>query len=190
MASPTGNGWAIPYACGFKDQKGRIKTYYADQSDYQAAEVEKLEDLSYPVIQRMLSDLIQRTNANCTFYVHNLSRFDGRFILAALGAMGTKYKVKVVGKGMNEIFKIKISMKVGQNVIGVTLVDSLKILPMSLKKLGKNFKSEVQKGVFPYNFATWQTLNYEGRLPDYEHFESMSLQDYEEMEKQYSGDKV
>jgi hypothetical protein len=56
----------------------------------------------------MLKELVVRKYAGRVLYVHNLAGFDSRFILAALGDM-TEFKVKLMGRAMNEIFYIKIS---------------------------------------------------------------------------------
>lgn len=144
--------------------------------------------MNYPVIQRMLHELLQRSNSKSTFYVHNLSRFDSRFILGALGGLGSEYRVRVVGKAMNEIFKIRITKGVAKKAVSVTLVDSLKLLPMSLSRLGDSFKCKVNKGVFPYEFARFRTLNYEGKLPEYKYYPNhLKPEQYSELVKEYEG---
>lgn len=44
-------------------------------------------DGDYMVVVRMIEELLSERHNGCTFYVHNLARFDSRLILAALGQM-------------------------------------------------------------------------------------------------------
>ncbi len=98
------------------------------------------------------------------------------------------YRVKVVGKAINEIFKIKITTGVGKKAFSITLLDSLKILPMALGKLAKSFGCSQEKGNFPYTFPTFDKLNYEGVIPVYEHYSvHLGLAEYEEMKNQYAN---
>lgn len=43
--------------------------------------------------------------------------------------------------------------------------DSLRLLPASLRSLGKSFNVDVSKGIFPYNFVSKETINYVGPHP-------------------------
>lgn len=44
-------------------------------------------DGEHMVVVRMIEELLVERHNGCTFYVHNLARFDSRLILAALGVM-------------------------------------------------------------------------------------------------------
>ena len=50
---------------------------------------------------------------------------------------------------------------------GVTVLDSMNYLPMSLAAVGKAFNlTEVQKGYFCHKFNTAENCNYKGHRPD------------------------
>lgn len=44
-------------------------------------------DCEHSVAVRMIEELLQERHNGCTFYVHNLARFDSRLILPALSIM-------------------------------------------------------------------------------------------------------
>lgn len=52
-------------------------------------------------------------------------------------------------------------------VYTVDLRDSILLLNSSLAKLGKAFKVETLKDIFPHNFVSHDTLNYIGKVADY-----------------------
>lgn len=148
LKSRVGNldGLTLPYACGFK-YKTDYKDFYLEKGE-----------IPHDVIIRMLKCLVVRKYSGCKLYVHNLSGFDSRFILDALGVM-PDYNVDLMGRSMSEIFMIKISKKIPQlgrsigektyRFISVTLVDSLKMQPASLKALSITYcgddKSDTKK---------------------------------------------
>lgn len=117
------------------------------------------------------------------FYVHNLSRFDSRFLLAALGRMGLKPK-KLLGRAINEIFFIRLSKKHGDKTISVSLTDSMYILSSSLDKLAKKFGT-VNKGYFPYTFVSPHTLYYSGEMPDFKHYNKLDKDAYIQIASKY-----
>ena len=71
-----GEGLQIPYAAEFKDPKGKYKQFYVQEGDS-----------GYEVVIRMLEEMLSQRYNGTTFYIHNLARFDSRFILEALGRM-------------------------------------------------------------------------------------------------------
>ena len=58
------------------------------------------------------------------------------------------------------------------------------MLPRSLRELGQSFNLENNKGIFPYLF---DDINYEGELPNYESFTSISKNEYLNLKVQYSN---
>jgi hypothetical protein len=72
-------------------------------------------------------------------YIHNLSLFDGIFLLGSLSELSIKDN------------------------------DIQLLLPLSLRKLAKTFnpKDKNQKDIFPYKFVDTADLNYIGRVPDF-----------------------
>jgi hypothetical protein len=174
-------GLAIPRACGFEDSKGRVSTFKLES---------KTED-PFNVVVRMIQELFSTTKYhNHIFYIHNLTRFDGRFIMEALGMLDYTYKAKCLGLSMTEVFKIIIKKKVGSKVVSITLMDSHRILPVKLSTLGQKFKVKTPKGVFPHDFVTVDTLFYEGVIPEYKYFSAhISIEKYEALKSLYSDTK-
>lgn len=89
--------------------------------------------------------------ANLTVYFHNL-KFDGNFIIDYLLRHNWKFNRVAEGKMFNNEFKCAISdrgawytitLKTGNCIIEFR--DSLKLLPFSLKRIGKSFKTRHQK---------------------------------------------
>lgn len=151
--SLNGEGLQIPYAVGFTDYKGKPQVFYADKGE---------ED--FTVLVRALQGLLTSKYNGGTFYVHNLARFDSRLILEALGKMDG-LRCILWGRDMCNIFKIKISKKVGKKWYNVVLLDSLYQLPFKLEVLGRKFDTEVKKTTFPYEFVNKDTLFYKGVRP-------------------------
>ena len=166
-----GIGLAIPYA-GFRKITGEEELFYLNAQ----------ED-PINMLCRMITRLLDEKNDGWLFYVHNLSRFDSRFILAALGRMGLKPK-KLLGRAINEIFFITISKKIGKKNITVTLTDSMYILSSSLDNLAKKFATE-NKGYFPYSFVRADNLYYEGQMPPYNHYNKLDKAEYDKKAYEY-----
>ncbi len=104
-----------------------------------------------------------------TIYVHNLGKFDAFFMLKYIYQNYVAkpfYKSKV----LLQLHVTKKSLK-GPNKIMV-FKDSLQLLQGSLKSLGETFKTETQKGYFPYKFVSDKTFNYIGHIPDYKFYEN------------------
>lgn len=106
-------------------------------------------------------------------YVHNLSNFDGIFLLKVLASFEDCIITPQLRKG--KMINIKVNYNGGQN--SVNFRDSLLILPSSLKKLAKSFGVE-DKGIFPYSFVNNNNLNYVGPVPEYKYFSGISLETY------------
>jgi hypothetical protein len=71
-----------------------------------------------------------------------------------------------------EIMGLTVSNK-GKIVLSIK--DSIRILPGALGKLAKDWKVETQKDHFPHYFFLNDlktTLNYKGKIPEYQFFES------------------
>ena len=87
-----------------------------------------------------------------TFYAHNQGKFDGIFVLFNLVEHG--FKIKTVMKKDNTFISITIRHKRKT----IKLLDSLLMLNGSLAKLGKDFKLNITKDIFPHKFAQLDTL--------------------------------
>jgi hypothetical protein len=76
------------------------------------------------------------------------------------------------------MLKLVIKYKVNKNnVIKLTLLDNLNILPFSFKVLTKDYVVYYLKGFF-YSFVNSSTLNYVGPTPNIEYYKNMSKYEY------------
>lgn len=73
---------------------------------------------------------------------------------------------------------ILISRKMGSKTYTIKIVDSYNILTTSLAKLCITFNCVVQKGYFPYNFVTNNTLFYIGDKPNLSFYNDPDLTSY------------
>jgi hypothetical protein len=78
---------------------------------------------------------------------------------------------------------LTIKRKINNRSFSVTLQDSAAILPNSLRNLCKHYQVETQKGFFPYNFCTKNTLFYVGRTPNISYYNNIKQEDYKELYK-------
>lgn len=72
---------------------------------------------------------------------------------------------------MNEIFKIRVSKKIGKKSVNVVFLDSFYLLPFKLDTLGIKFNTDTKKSVFPYKFVNKHNLFYKGEEPAIEFFD-------------------
>lgn len=155
-----GGGLQIPYAAGFTDYKGKPTMFYIQK-----------DEPDYVVLVRTLQALLCSKYTGGSFYVHNMARFDSRLIFEALGMM-SDVSCRLWGRDMSNIFKIRISRKVGGKRYNITLLDSVYQLPFKLDVLGKKFNTDVKKSTFPYEFVNKNTLFYKGQMPDFKYYNS------------------
>lgn len=100
-------------------------------------------------------------------YVHNLSRFDGIFLLRILAQIPNS-KLEIIQR---EDKMISLTLKFGKNKI--IFHDSMLLLPSSLEKLSKAFNIDNKKIIFPIKFLMNNprfNLNYKGFVPDIKYF--------------------
>jgi DNA polymerase type B, organellar and viral len=163
------NNEAIPYAIGFKNDR-RLNTYYINDFN-------NSDDL----ILNCISNMLVIENHNMKFYAHNMSEFDGIFILKALMNTADKheFKFKIYSDNDGKIISIDISKNFkNKKKIKISILDSCLILPFNLDKLGKVFKCETNKSIFPYKFINEMNILYEGKIPDYKYFNKIDINDY------------
>jgi len=92
-----------------------------------------------------------------TVFAHNMSGFDGQFILGWLTDQGIS--PELIKQGLNVV-----SMNVGS----IRILDSFKFLPLPLEALPKafGFDNQVLKGYFPHFFNRLENQQYVGPLPE------------------------
>lgn len=126
-----------------------------------------LSDYNNPndMIKSCLISLMKKKYDGYKIYVHNLSNFDGIFLLKILSSFDNcslKPKIKD-GKFIN--------LQLNFNKYKIYFRDSFLMLPLSLRKLAKAFQVDIQKGYFPYRFVTETNLEYIGITPDISFFD-------------------
>lgn len=157
----------LPYCIGLYDGKKTKSFYLSDFKDAGA------------MITAFLWDLLSNKQYNKSIvYAHNLSKFDGIFILKYLylTAISLNFKVHII-KRESDIINIVLLSEA--NDFTITFRDSLLFLPSSLRKLAKSFSVQ-NKSIFPYAFVNDNKidLNYVGNVPDFKYFTDVTLSQY------------
>jgi hypothetical protein len=170
------NNVMTPYCISFFDGKN-FKSFYL--SDYKNSQ----EMLIFTI-----NSLLKRKYNGYKIYVHNLSNFDGIFLLKILSSIDN-IKVHPILKD-GKMINIKMSYD-NINAYQITFRDSYLILPSSLNKLARQF-NVTNKGIFPYNFVNDQfnkniNLNYIGKVPPIKYFVNISIDQYNDYIKNYSN---
>jgi len=114
-------------------------------------------------------------------YAHNLSGFDGTFILKYLLEFGKVEPILFNGKLMSIKVRLNIEGYIGKTII---FKDSYLLLPLSLRKLCAAFNVPTHKGYFPFNFTN---VFYAGILPAFECWSGISKKVYNNLLSEYKG---
>ena len=112
-------------------------------------------------------------------YAHNLSGFDGIFLMKHLLTYGKVEPLLFNGKLMSIKVKVNIEGCHGKTIV---FKDSYLLLPLSLRKLCKAFEVPLPKGYFPFKLTN---IFYTGILPKFIHWSGISLDIYESLVKEY-----
>ena len=105
-------------------------------------------------------------------YAHNLSGFDGIFLLKHLIPFG-----KIVPLLFNgQLKSIQLVTRSGKTII---FKDSYQLLPLSLRNLCKSFGIEMGKGYFPFDLTD---VFYTGVLPNLSYWGNIPMEEYESLE--------
>jgi len=144
-----------------------ITSYGKDQKDLFATFFNKL--------------LFTINSGTTLIYAHNLSGFDGIFLLKQLLSYGKVEPMVFNGKLMS----IKLSVK-GSNKV-IIFKDSYLLLPLALRSLCVAFKLSVPKGYFPFKLTN---IFYTGVLPKFEYWSGISLEVFNSIKKEYKGKKM
>jgi hypothetical protein len=154
------NNKIIPYLiCAFNGQS-YIESFSLNQ-----------QELFSNFIKGLLTFFSHKTKT-LTVFAHNLSGFDGIFLLNHLIQYGTVEPLLYNGK----LITIKLILNI-DGYYGKTIIfkDSLFLLPISLRKLALIFKTTQVKGVFPYKLYN---IFYNGIFPKFEYFTDLTLSNY------------
>jgi hypothetical protein len=164
----------IPYCiCGYNGY--RYITSYATPRGTLPKDQSKLFSM---FINKLLDDKFSRSH-NLIVYAHNLSGFDGIFIMKHLLKFGRVRPLLHNGKLISIRLRVDIKGHKGKTII---FKDSFLMLPLSLRNLCNSFKVESVKAYFPYLL---NDLNYKGQFPDFNLFTSLSTTEYKTLKNQY-----
>jgi hypothetical protein len=172
IETQTINNVMTPYAICLFYGINKLSFYLTDYKDYN------------DMLIHAINSIMKRKYNGYKVYVHNLSNFDGIFILKALSVI--KYSsLKPIIKD-DKIIDIKIIF----GKYNISFRDSLLMLPTSLRKLAIQFNVD-NKTIFPYNFVnnkcnTNIDLNYIGKVPSFKYFIDITIEQYNNYKINYS----
>jgi len=129
-----GTGYHQVYAAGFSI-KDHTELFYIEP-------LETSNDFVYNFFWRLF--MHTKNLDGYTLYAHNLGRFDSVFIIKAL----TKDKNFIVTPIWKDNAILSITIKYLNAKI--VILDSLQLIPGSLRNILKSFNCNTQKGQFPY----------------------------------------
>jgi DNA polymerase elongation subunit (family B) len=161
------DGIHIPYAISWYDGEKVFSYYLSDFTSYEN------------MLKKALNDLMVKKYDNYRIYIHNLANFDAIFLLKILA------KIAICKPIIHNDRIISIQLNYGDHVIYFR--DSLQILIGSLAKLGKSFKVETVKSIFPYLFVNENNLDYIGNIPEINFFDDVSNSEYLEYCNNYKN---
>ncbi len=159
-----------PYLISYYDGK---KSYSFYLTDYNSVD---------HMIQACIKSMLIPKYHKHKIYIHNLANFDGIFLLRNLVTFGELNVLLNKGK----LISIDLTKQEGDIKIEISFRDSYQILLSSLKKLGKSFDVNTQKGVFPYNFVN-NNLDYIGNVPSIIEFDNISELEYKTYSDSYKN---
>ena len=172
METKNDQGKLIPYLiCGYNG-KDYITSYANENLDQKA--------LFTSFINQLVTFFIKGNNT-ITVYAHNLSGFDGIFLLKHLLTLGKVTPLIHNGK----IITIKVRLNIS-GYIGKTIVfkDSYLLLPQSLRSLCEAFNIVTPKGHFPFLL---NEIFYKGVLPRLELWTGLELPEYVKLLNKFSN---
>jgi len=116
-----------------------------------------------------------------TVYAHNLSSFDGVFLMKHLLPFGKVEPLIHNGK----IISIKLTLSIkGYKGRTILFKDSYLLLPVSLRKLCDAFNILIPKAHFPFLL---NDIFYKGVFPAFNYWTGVSLDEYLSLSKQFKG---
>ena len=157
----------IPYLICAYNGTDKISSYGLDQ-----------KELFTNFINQLLSETFCKSN-NVNVYAHNLSGFDGIFLMKHLLQFVTVEPLLFNNKLMCIKFK-SLSGKI------ITFKDSYLLLPLSLRQLCFAFNISLAKSFFPFNLTD---INYTGVFPQFDYWTDITYNEYESLAAHFT-DKV
>lgn len=183
IETQTLNGKMIPYCISFFDGY--------DSFSYYKSDFKSVEDM----LMSCIKSVIDHKYAGYKVYIHNLSKFDGIFLvrILALFKKGNKNITLNITKRDSAIISFKVLFKTydehGKQVTqSIEFRDSFLTLSSSLRKLAKSFKVD-DKGIFPYDYVYNENidLNYIGETPAHKYFDNVTDEEYNQYSSQFNN---
>jgi hypothetical protein len=144
-----------------------------------ANELLNQKELFSSFINKLLTFFTKGSNT-ITIYAHNLSGFDGIFLMKHLLSFGKVEPLLFNSKLMSIKVKLNIDGYKGKTIV---FKDSYLLLPLSLRQLCLAFNISNPKGIFPFNFTD---IFYKGILPKLEYWTGITQNEYELLHREYS----
>jgi DNA polymerase type B, organellar and viral len=121
------------------------------------------------MLNESMKYLMENKYNNYNVYLHNLSYFDGIYLIERLSSLTNEKLKPIIREGRIITFPFKYKSLRKNKTINFR--DSYLLLPSSLYKLCKIFHVE-DIGIFPFNFVNNKNidLNYEGKFPKIKSF--------------------
>jgi hypothetical protein len=166
------NGKLIPYLICAYDGTNYITSYTKDQ-----------KSLFSSFFDQLLSKI--KLGSSIQVYAHNLSGFDGIFMLRHLLSLGKVEPLIFNGKLMS--IKIRLSNKLANGKYygkTITFKDSYLLLPLSLRNLCSAFNVLQSKSYFPFKL---NNIFYTGILPKLALWVGISISEYELLLTKFTG---
>jgi hypothetical protein len=152
----------------------RLFSYYL--SDY--------DNVDQMIIAALIH-LCQKKYHDHVIYAHNLSKFDGIFLLKSLSKLGNTKLEPIIKDG--KMIQLKLKFDKHNIILSAGGRDSLLLLPLSLENLAIAFKVSL-KSIFPHWFL-WNSdvpLNYIGQVPKYVINRDITEQEYNKYSSQFN----
>ena len=132
------------------------------------------------MIRNAMLDISKKKYKNYKIYLHNFAKFDGYLLLKYLAEIGDCSPI--IHKG--RIISTKFSLF--ESKYEVNFMDSLLLLPSSLRKLCSSFSLplDIHKSIFPFKLFD---INYKGEVPNFNLFDKITLLEYENYKEQFKN---
>jgi hypothetical protein len=150
-----------------------------DGTNYITSYNKNQKELFNSFFEQLLSKI--KSGTKTIIYAHNLSGFDGIFLMKHLLPLGKVEPLLFNGKLMS--IKVRIG-STKSNTKTIVFKDSYLLLPLSLRKLCAAFEIELGKGYFPFLL---KNIYYSGVLPNLEYWTGISLSEYELFKSEYKN---
>ena len=159
------NNVVKPYLLAFYDGVHSYSFYLHDYKNIES------------MIKAAFTHLLKSKYDQHKVYLHNLSYFDGVFMLKILDSLPNSSLS--INRHEGRLINLQLTFKsqTGKQNYHLHFRDSLLLLPVKLKYLATSF-NVLSKGLFPIFAANDLPLDYVGAVPAFKYFEGISLGEY------------